>query len=336
MTGTLAGLFDSIWYRNHPLRWLLWPFGLAYRIAVGVRRALFQCGLRRSVTVGVPVVVVGNLTVGGTGKTPCVLWLARRLRERGYRPGLICRGYGGSAAGWPQRVTADSDAAIVGDEAVVLARRSGCPVAAGPDRVAAAASLVDQDGVDVLVSDDGLQHYRLARDAEIVVVDGRRGLGNGWCLPAGPLREPEHRLRHVDAIVVNGGGWNHTRAFRARMTPTVVRQTKTGATKTLADFAGQRVHAVAGIGNPQRFFDLLEEHGISVEPHPLPDHAEIRASDLEYAGAGIVMITEKDEVKCRAIAHDGVWCVAAEMEFSELDAERLLQIVLRSIDRGAP
>jgi tetraacyldisaccharide 4'-kinase len=336
VTATLAGLFDSIWYGNHPLRWLLWPFGQAYRLAVAVRRALYRLGMIERVEIGVPVVVIGNVTVGGTGKTPCVIWLARALRERGYRPGVICRGYGGRAVSWPQQVAADSDAAVVGDESVVLARRSGCPVAAGPDRAAAAASLLERHGVDVLVSDDGLQHYRLSRDAEIAVVDGRRGLGNGWCLPAGPLREPARRLRRVDAIVVNGPGWERGGAFHARMAPTVVRQTTTGATRKLADFEGQRVHAVAGIGNPQRFFELLEEHGISVEAHPLPDHAQIAAADLEFSTPGVVMITEKDEVKCRTIAHDGVWCVVAEMEFDDADAARLLQIVLRSIDRGAP
>jgi tetraacyldisaccharide 4'-kinase len=186
--------------------------------------------------------------------------------------------------------------------------------------------------VGIVLSDDGLQHYRLARDVEIVVVDGGRGLGNGSCLPAGPLREPKERLRKADAIVVNGGDWGHSGVFRAQMTPTGVRQTRTGAMKRLADFKGQQVHAVAGIGNPQRFFEMLEDHDILVEPHPLPDHAAIGAADLRFADAGIVMITEKDEVKCRSIAHDEVWCVTAEMTFPDRDAARFLSTLLRQLE----
>lgn len=332
MTGTLADLFDSIWYRGNPLRWVLWPLGYAFRLAVLARAALYRWGVLSRTTLTVPVVIVGNLSVGGTGKTPCVIWLVRQLRTRGYRPGVICRGYGGEGTSWPQDVDADSDPAIVGDEAVLLARRAACPVVAGPDRVAAGQRLISRHGVDIILSDDGLQHYRLARDAEIVVVDGGRGLGNGFCLPAGPLREPEERLRNVDAIVVNGGDWGHSGVFRARMTPTGVRQTKTGVTKKLADFKGQRVHAVAGIGNPQQFFEMLEDHDILVEPHPLPDHAVIGAADLRFAEPGIVMITEKDEVKCRSVAHDDVWCVTADMVFHERDTAGLLPTLLRQLE----
>ena len=184
MTKVLSRLFDSIWYRGHPLQWLLWPFGLLYRAAVLMRRSLYRHGVLQSVELERPVIVVGNVTVGGTGKTPCVVWLAERLRERGYRPGIVCRGHGGSAVQWPQPVKPDDDATVVGDESVLLARRTGCPVVAGPDRVAAVRLLLNRHAVDVVVSDDGLQHYRLGRAVEIAVVDGVRGLGNGFCLPA--------------------------------------------------------------------------------------------------------------------------------------------------------
>jgi tetraacyldisaccharide 4'-kinase len=283
----------------------------------------------------VPVIVVGNVTVGGTGKTPLVIWLAERLRERGYRPGIVCRGYGGRAAVWPQRTTADSDALLVGDESVVLARRARCPVVAAPDRVAAVRFLLANDGVDVVLSDDGLQHYRLGRAVEIAVVDGTRGLGNGLCLPAGPLRETPLRLREVDAIVVNGGDWGHAGVFRADLVATGVRQTTTGAMKALADFEGKHVHAVAGIGNPERFFALLEDHGLVVERHALPDHAIVRAEDLRFAEGDAVMITEKDEVKCRELAHADVWCVLAEMHLAAQDAERLLRILVRHLDKSS-
>jgi tetraacyldisaccharide 4'-kinase len=174
VTGKLADLFDSIWYRGNPLRWVLWPFGYAFRLAVLVRAALYRWGILPCVALTVPVVIVGNLSVGGTGKTPFVVWLVRQLRARGYRPGVICRGYRGRGGSWPQDVNPDSDPEIVGDEAVLLARRAGCPVVAGPDRVAAGQRLISRHEVDIVLSDDGLQHYRLARDVEIVVVDGGR------------------------------------------------------------------------------------------------------------------------------------------------------------------
>ena len=337
MRAALSRLFDSIWYGGNPLEWLLRPLALAFRGAVRARRLLYRRGILTTVQLDVPVVVVGNLTVGGTGKTPCVIWLAARLRERGLTPGIVCRGYGGSAAEWPRAVTAQSDAAEVGDEPVLLARRTGCPVAAGPDRAAAAALLRrGVRGVDVVLSDDGLQHYRLARIFEIAVVDGVRGLGNGRCLPAGPLREPPQRLREVDAIVVNGGEWGHAGVFRASVAVSGVRQTETGVMRSLSDFAGQRVHGVAGIGHPERFFALLEAHGLEVEPHPLPDHAAIGAKDLRFADGAPVFITEKDEVKCGAFAHADVWCAVAEMRFAAPDEERLLRALTLQLAAPAP
>jgi tetraacyldisaccharide 4'-kinase len=280
-----------------------------------------------------PVIVVGNLTVGGTGKTPLVIWLVARLTERGYRPGIVCNGYRGQAESWPQRVTAESDPAEVGDEAVLLALKARCPVVAGPDRVAAVEELLKGGAVDVVVSDDGLQHYRMGRALEIAVVDGVRGLGNGLCLPAGPLREPASRLREVDAIVVNGGKWGHAGVFRAEVLATGVRQTATGTIKTLKEFEDHDVHAVAAIGHPDRFFELLTNHGLVVEPHPLPDHAPLDAESLSFDDDNPVFITEKDEVKCKGFAEDNVWCLVVELRLNEQDSERLLRTMARLLDR---
>jgi tetraacyldisaccharide 4'-kinase len=280
------------------------------------------------------VIVVGNISVGGTGKTPFIIWLADQLRKRRLRVGIIARGYRGSAPNWPQHVQAASDARVVGDEPVLLARRTGCPVVAGPDRVAAARHLLEQAQVDVLLSDDGLQHYRLGRRVEVAVVDGTRGMGNGLCLPAGPLREPVSRVNEVDAIVVNGGGWGHAGVFKATPRVREVRQLAGGALRTLDSFKGKPVHAVAGIGNPQRFFDLLEDEGLEIIPHPLPDHADVTAENLRFTEPGSVLLTEKDAVKCEGAAHADVWCVSVDLTFDPDTGARLLRVLTR--DLGAP
>ena len=262
----LTRLFNAIWYGGNPLGWLLWPFAWLYRTAAVLRRMLYRRGVLHTVDPGVPVVVVGNLTVGGTGKTPCVIWLADTLQERGLSVGIVTRGYGGKTSDWPQWITGASDPGEVGDESVLLAQRTGSPVAAGPDRVEAARLLLERCKVDVIVADDGLQHYRLARCFEIAVVDGQRGLGNGLCLPAGPLREPPQRLDTVDAIVVNSGGWERGDAHRARLESVGVVRLADGETGNLADFTGSAVRAVAGIGHPERFFRVARErrhHGRS-------------------------------------------------------------------------
>ena len=201
---SVARFLNSVWYGRNPVRWVLWPVSLLYLALARLRRTAYARGWRQAVETSVPVIVVGNVSVGGTGKTPFVIWLAEQLKQRGRRVGIVTRGYRGRGTQWPQPVTADSDPYEVGDEPVLLARRTGCPVVAGPDRVACVEALIKETRVDVVLSDDGLQHYRLARRFEIAVVDGVRGMGNELCLPAGPLREPPGRLQEVDAIVVNG------------------------------------------------------------------------------------------------------------------------------------
>jgi tetraacyldisaccharide 4'-kinase len=356
-----ARFFESVWYGTPRRRWaeiLLRPVEAAFSAAVRLRAALYAAGLKRRVVLPVPVIVVGNITVGGTGKTPLLIWLCARLAERGYSPGIVSRGYGGRSAAWPRRVEPGADPREVGDEPVLIAERTGAPVAVGPDRVAAAELLLsvpgtsarsppeasasflpEARGVDVLLSDDGLQHYRLARTVEIAVVDGKRGLGNGRCLPAGPLREPAARLERVDAIVVNGGDGagvelpSESRVFKTGLEPNGVYRLR-GERRVLADFAGRRVHAVAGIGHPERFFEMLERHGLDVVRHPLPDHAEIRLADLDYGGEP-VLVTEKDAVKCRTFAGEHVWCVAVDLCFDPGEGEALVDLSIDRLTRGS-
>lgn len=311
----------GVWYRERAGKAILLPLSGLFRLLVSLRRTLYRRGVLRSYRLPVPVVVVGNLSVGGTGKTPLVLWLARTLKHLGLRPGIVSRGYGGKARSWPQTVTADSDPTLVGDEPVVLAARSGCPVVVGPDRVGAAMRLLKRD-VDLILSDDGLQHYRLMRDVEVVVVDATRGLGNRACLPAGPLREPVARLGSVDYVVINGEGLLPDGCLNAevpvlqmRMAAGPVLPLLGGEARTLGDFSGEKVHALAGIGNPDRFFTLLAGAGIDYIPHPHPDHARLTASDVNFADGQPVLMTEKDAVKCVSFATEACWCVRVEASF---------------------
>ena len=330
-----AELLNDIWYGQSPVRYALWPVSAVYRGLALLRRTAYQRGWRPIVEAPVPVIVVGNVSVGGTGKTPFVIWLADQLKQRGRKVGIVTRGYRGKGTEWPRTVTTDSDPEEVGDEPVLLARRTRCPVVAGPDRVACVEALLKNARVDVVLSDDGLQHYRLARAFEIAVVDGARGMGNGLCLPAGPLREPPSRLQEVDAIVVNGDGWGHAGVFRAAAVVTKVYHLKDGEERTLESFRSKLVHAVAGIGNPQRFFDLLLDAKLDVESHPLEDHAEITLDELTFEEPGAVLITEKDAVKCEHLKANDVWCVVVDFQFDADSTSRLMRMVLRGIGARA-
>jgi tetraacyldisaccharide 4'-kinase len=322
-------LLERAWERATPLWPLisaaLLPLSVLFALVAGVRRSAFRAGWLRAERLAVPVIVVGNLTVGGTGKTPLVLWLAEKLRERGFSPGILSRGYRSSSAG-SVAVTPRSSATDVGDEPLLLARASGCPVWIGVDRVDAGRRLLGvHPHCDVLIADDGLQHYRLARDVEIAVVDGERGHGNGLLLPAGPLREPVSRLQALDAVVLNtvpgkdpdrrlGAGRPafamHLAVERLRNVAEPMRA------EQLLVFRGRPVHAVAGIGNPQRFFAQLLGHGLDVTAHPFPDHYRYRAEDLDFGDGAAVLMTEKDAVKCERFARPNWWAlvVRAELE----------------------
>jgi len=300
---------DRYWDSLNLAVLLLWPLSLGFGAAVRLRRLAYQRGWFKSCRVNAPVIVVGNITVGGAGKTPLVIWLVEVLRDAGYRPGVVSRGYGGRSPCWPQRVEADSDPREVGDEPVLLARRCRCPVVVAPDRVAAARTLLADYPCDVILCDDGLQHYRLARDLEIAVIDGARGLGNGFLLPAGPLREPPGRLASVDFVVSNHGA-PRTGAFRMTLAAgQAVNLADPGLTRPLASFRGGAVRAVAGIGNPGRFFSLLQDFGIRILEQPFPDHHPFTAADLDFADRLPVLMTEKDAVKCQSLARDTFWYV---------------------------
>jgi tetraacyldisaccharide 4'-kinase len=320
---------NDIWYERAAPPWWLLPLSLIYGAVVGSRRHFYA--MRKPTRVSLPVVVVGNLSVGGTGKTPLVCWLVARLADLGFKPGVVTRGYGGSSGSI--RLAAPSDAAgVVGDESVLLARRSGVPVAIGRDRPAASQLLVNA-GCDVIVSDDGLQHYALARDCEIVVIDGDRLFGNGRLLPAGPLRENRSRLAAADAVVVNGGRALLGGALSMRLEAKRALSLIGGAVKRLDEFAGHSVHAVAGIGNPQRFFNMLRARGIEVTGHPLPDHARLQASDISFADGRPVLMTEKDAVKCELIAGPQHWYVPVTASFTGAESEALLKIVTQAIQK---
>ncbi len=268
-----------------------------------MRRQLYRGGLLARQRLPVPVVVVGNVTVGGSGKTPLILWLVDALARRGCRPGVVSRGYGGTVAGVSE-VCPDSAAAAVGDEPLLIRRRAGCPVFVGRDRAAAGrALLAAHPDCDVILCDDGLQHYRLARDLEIAVLD-RRGVWNGWPLPAGPLREPVSRLRTVDAVVAND--WPGPAGFRMNLTGDRFHLLGGDGGRAAAELAGLRLHAVAGIGEPQRFFDHLAGMGLRFAAHAFADHHRYVAADLAFDGDAI-LTTEKDAVKFAALAALPVW-----------------------------
>lgn len=296
------------WYGTGPRPWLLRPLGWLYRGVAAARAWMYRRGWLHSVRLPVPVVVVGNITLGGTGKTPLVIALVEHFRARGWRPGVVSRGYGGSEQG-PYLLPERPDPARCGDEPSLIRRQTGAPVAIGRRRPEAAQLLVDA-GADLVIADDGLQHYRLQRDVEICVMDGRRRLGNGLVLPCGPLREPPARLRRVDYCVLNGG------TARTGEVPMVLENAPlqplgeaTATPRTLRDFQGRRVHAVAGIGHPARFFDSLRAHGIEVVEHAFDDHHVFAPADLAFGDTLPVLMTTKDAVKCADFAPPGTWSV---------------------------
>ena len=317
----------ALWYGPAWRTAVLWPLEALYRLAARSRGAAYQGGLLAREAVGAPVVVVGNLTVGGTGKTPIVSWLARELRAQGLVAGIVLRGYGGRHTGQPLGVSRDTDPAIAGDEAVLHAPRGAQPVFVASDRAAAARAAVAA-GAQIVLSDDGLQHLRLVRDYEIVVIDAERGLGNGHMLPAGPLREPAGRLATVDTIVVAERGNRNAscvdrlapQAIRARLAPGQAVNLVDGRRRALTEFHGQRVHAVAGIGHPEAYFAALHAAGLAVEPHALPDHAVLDPARLAWSGDATVLMTEKDAVKCRRFARPGWWFVDLEVSFEPASA----------------
>jgi len=342
MSASLHAWLQRAWYEKASGRWLLAPLSLLYAGVIALRRTAYRRGWLGSRRMSVPVVVVGNLVAGGAGKTPVTLFLAEALKARGFKPGIVSRGYGGKGGALPRAVTPDAAAADVGDEPLLLARRTGCPVVVGSDRSEAARQLVS-GGVDVVLADDGLQHYRLERDFEVCVVDAERGFGNGCLLPAGPLREPLSRLAAVDAVVLNGrAGSDHASlrqvaADSPRFTLAARRAERVDGTESrpLAEFAGRAVHAVAGIGNPARFFRLLKSHGLTVVEHPLPDHAPLSEAVIDELLPAQekdrdVLMTEKDAVKLAGTHNARLWFVPVDFVIEPPVAEALVTKIVEA------
>lgn len=325
-------MLDDLWYSRNLTSYLLLPLSLVFGLAAAIRRWLYAIGIFRAQDFEVPVIVVGNLTVGGTGKTPLVIWLARYLVQQGYRPGIVARGYGGQATSWPQQVRADSDVASVGDEALLLSQNTGLPVCIGPDRPAAVQALLDHTDCNIVIADDGLQHYALVRDIEIVVIDGERRFGNGFLLPAGPLREPVSRLKSVDLVLANGNPGPGEFAMRVR-SPEIRRMTGDQELVPLDSLECRRVHAVAGIGNPERYFGLLRQQSIAIIPHVFPDHYQFRPEDLDFGDDLPILMTEKDAVKCMRFARDGFFVVHVEAQPDAIFIHRL-NVSLKAINHG--
>ena len=321
MSAVATRLLEA-WYGALPPPWWTRALEPLYRAVSGARRSAYRRGWLRSGHPGCPVIVVGNITVGGAGKTPLVTHIVQLLAAQGRAPAIVSRGYGGAEPRRPHRVSSADAPAFSGDEPLLLAAVTGCPVWICRDRLAAARAAAAA-GADVIVADDGLQHYRLRRDVEIVVVDGRRGLGNGRCLPAGPLREPPARLAAADLMVCNGHGACPPGALAMRLAGDAAVRLDGAGRRPLADFAPGPVHAIAGIGDPERFFVMLEGQGLQLIRHPLADHAPVPPALLTPADGLPVLMTSKDAVRCRREAGAATcWEVPVTADLGE-DAARL-------------
>ena len=321
----IAHKFEQAWYERNGLTQLMRPVSWVFLVIVSLRRFLYKSKIIKSIKLPVPVLIVGNISVGGTGKTPLVIWIANYLKDAGYKPGIVSRGYGGMARNWPQQVRPDADPFMVGDEAVVISRRTGCPMAVGPDRVADCQALLKYAGVDVIISDDGLQHYALDRTVEIAVIDGIRRFGNGFCLPAGPLRELRSRLDEVDCRVTNGVAAQGEVAMRYQADSAV--NLVTGETRLLSEFKQQPVNAIAGIGNPDRFFNFIRSNGIRTNTRAFPDHHLFSSDDITFPNDEALFMTEKDAVKCQRFARDNWWYIPVDAVLPEEFGLQLIHLL---------
>jgi tetraacyldisaccharide 4'-kinase len=325
---------EKYWYEPNLVSVALLPLAWLFCLIVSLRRFFYRAGILKTEKLPVPVIVIGNISVGGTGKTPLVVAVIDHLKKQGFKPGIVSRGYGGNAPAWPQAVNEISDPDQVGDEAVLLAQRCQCPVSVGPDRPQAAQALLDKHVCDVIISDDGLQHYALHRDIEVVVIDGVRGFGNGRCLPAGPLREPVQRILEVDYVITNGVVTKATAADN-EIQMTLHMQLACNLkdprlSRELSEFGDTPVHAVAGIGHPQRFFTQLKSEGVKLIEHPFKDHYMYTAGDICFKDDLPVVMTEKDAVKCRAFAQDNHWYVPVTAKFNKKFLQNLTEQLRRT------
>ncbi|ORM74971.1 tetraacyldisaccharide 4'-kinase [Pantoea wallisii] len=317
-------MIERIWSGRSPLWLLLWPLSLLYGAITWLIRLSFQRGWRNSWHAPRPVIVVGNLTAGGNGKTPVVIWLVQALQQRGLRPGVVSRGYGGKAEHYPLLVTAQTATGQAGDEPVLIAQRTQVPVAVAPKRCQAVEALLAAHDLDVIITDDGLQHYALQRDREIVVVDGVRRFGNGWWLPAGPMRERASRLQSVNAVIVNGG-IAQDGEIAMSLQPGLAINVLSGETASLQQLPP--IVAMAGIGHPPRFFSTLQQQSVKpVAEIAFADHhaySEEELSRLTQQGQCLLM-TEKDAVKCRAFARANWWYLPVDAQLTGAPLAALL------------
>lgn len=319
----------KIWQSINPFTFLLAPFSLLFWLISQLRRALYRKNCLKSYRSPVPVLVVGNISVGGNGKTPVVVWLVEQLQQRDIKVGVISRGYGGKNKQFPRLVTAQSDPEQMGDEPVLIAQRTQAPVAISPNRQQSIALLLSQFELDLIITDDGLQHYALQRDIEWVVIDGERRFGNGFLLPAGSLRELPSRLKSVQAVICNGNVANQGEHLMT-LEPTEAINLATGERKPLRDFTKQSAVALAGIGYPPRFFKMLQHYGISLTAcHSFADHQAYSVAMISPLSKGEpLLMTEKDAVKCHAFAEPNWWYVPVSAKFSAESTACLLQPIL--------
>lgn len=316
---------EQLWYGNHRLSTLLLPLSWLYSLFMKIRHVAYTIGILPKRRVGVPVIVVGNITVGGTGKTPLIIWLCNYLKKQGHRPGVISRGYGGRTSRRPQQVRPDSHPSLVGDEPVLIAQRTHCPVAVSPNRYLAASELLKHTDCDVLLCDDGLQHLAMDRDLEIAVIDGDRRFGNGRCLPAGPLREPVDRLATVDMVV--GTGKAGKNEFLMQYVYEDLRSIDEQKTTSIDYFRNSTVHAISAIGNPVRFHTYLRSHNIKLIKHEFTDHHLFTESDLQFGDDFPIIMTEKDAVKSRDFNISNMWYLPINAELTEAFHYRLFNLM---------
>lgn len=308
---------ERYWYQSNSFVWLLLPLSWLYCLIIIIRRKLYQLNIVKSYAAKVPLVVVGNIVVGGSGKTPLLISLCDYIQKNGFKPGVVSRGYGGSVTGVKQ-VQENDPAGLVGDEPLMIYQRTKVPVVVGADRVAAVNYLLENNQCDIVLSDDGLQHYRMRRDLEIAVIDSSRGFGNGFCLPAGPLRESVSRLKDVDMVVYSGVKEKVSDECFYTLKIINLKQLNGEKTGPLSSFTQTPVHAVAGIGNPARFFEQLSQNGVDVIEHVFPDHHNYQQDDFSGWDKDCIIMTEKDAVKCSQLSLSDAWVVIVEADFSDV------------------
>lgn len=326
-------MIEKAWYQNHPLKWLLLPLNSVFWLISAVRRLMFQIAIFKQPKLDIPIVIVGNIGVGGNGKTPMVIYLVEQLKARGLSVGVISRGYGGNEQMHPLLVNDDTTAEQAGDEPVLIYQRCNVAVMVGRDRVLSVEKLMAQ-GCNIIISDDGLQHYRLKRDVELVIVDGKRRFGNGWLMPAGPLREGLWRLKTVDKVIINGGLADIDEDLMTLQGDSVINLISKQR-KSIGEFLAENcknnsINALAGIGNPERFFISLHELGFTLgQKIGFVDHHHYNKDDLQQFNADVpLLMTEKDAVKCITIANENTWYLPINAHFEQNQGEQLIELIM--------